>query len=440
MDVAVVGGGLIGVASAWRLAQRGAAVVVCDPAPMSAASRAAAGMLAPVTEVHYGEEPLLALNLVSAARYPSFVEEVAEASGADPGYRACGTLAVALDSGDRAVLEDLYRFQTTLGLDVEMVDRRECRRLEPMLAPSVRGGLHVRGDHQVDNRRLGAALLEAAARTGVEIRRERASVVAGDAVSGVRLEGGDHVDATTVVLAAGPWSGQVDGLPPQALPPVRPVKGHILRLRMPADRPLISRTVRAVVEGSSVYVVPRADGEVVVGATVEELGFDTAVRAGETYQLLRDAHAILPGLTELELVEVSAGLRPGSPDNGPLIGSTDLPGLVVATGHYRNGVLLTPVTADAVAACVAGEELAAGGRRLQPATVRGGARVRIVLNGDERLVADRCSIAALVAEVATASRGTAVAVNGEVIPRRDWDGRALHDGDRVEILTAVQGG
>jgi glycine oxidase len=357
-DVVVVGGGLAGLASAWKAAERGLAVVVCDPSPAEHASFAAAGMLAPVTELHYGEEALLALNLASAARYPGFVAELAEASGADPGFRACGTLAVAFDADDRAQLADLHAFQKELGLASRWLTGTEARRLEPMLAPGVRGGLLVESDHQVDNRMLIRALLVALERAGVAIvRRAVASVtVDGDRATGVVLEGGDVISAGQVLLAGGAWSGLIPGVPEEARPPVRPVKGQILRLAVPeALRPFLSRTVRGVVQSHFVYLVPRTHGELVLGATSEEQDFDTAVTAGGVYELLRDARQLLPGITELALVETRAALRPGSPDNAPMIGPSVLPGLVVATGHYRNGVLLTPTTADAI-----GEYLAEG--------------------------------------------------------------------------------
>jgi glycine oxidase len=213
-------------------------------------------------------------------------------------------------------------------------------------------------DLSVDNRRLGAALLVAAESAGVEIRRERAVAIhsAGDAVTGVRVESGETLGTADVILAAGPWSASIDGLPPAATPPVRPVKGEILRLRATAAAALPQHSVRGFVNGHEIYLVPRADGELVVGATVEELGFDTTVRAGAVRELLRDARAVVPGVDELELVEAIAGLRPGSPDNLPMIGRLPLDGLVVATGHHRNGVLLTPVTADLVTALVTGSE------------------------------------------------------------------------------------
>ncbi|WP_432126238.1 glycine oxidase ThiO [Streptomyces sp. bgisy082] len=351
-DVLVVGGGIIGLVTAWRAARRGLSTAVVDPEPGGGAARVAAGMLAAVTELHYGEETLLGLNLASAARYPAFVAELEEAAGLDVGYRACGTLAVALDADDRAHLRELHALQTRCGLASEWLSGRECRRLEPMLAPGVRGGLRVDGDHQVDPRRLAAALVVACERAGVVFHRalaERLSVVR-DRARGAVLAGGEELAAGQTVLAAGSLSGRLAGVPDEVLPPVRPVKGQVLRLRVPpAYAPFLSRTVRAVVRGSHVYLVPRENGELVVGATSEELGWDTTVTAGGVYELLRDAHELVPGLTELPLTETLAGLRPASPDNAPLLGPTALPGLHLATGHYRNGVLLTPVTGDVMA-------------------------------------------------------------------------------------------
>ncbi|MBD0675861.1 glycine oxidase ThiO [Streptomyces sp. CBMA156] len=359
-DVLVIGGGIIGLAVAWRAAQRGVRnVVVVDPDPGHGAAGVAAGMLAPVTELQYGEEPLLRLGMASNERYAAFAAELTEASGGlDTGYRRCGTIAVAQDSDDRAELRELHAFHQRLGLDSTWLTGREARRLEPMLAPGVRGGLHVADDHQVDPRRLLTALSAACERAGVLLHRAEAVelLVGGGRAVGARLSTGGTVTAGQVVLAAGPHSHRLPGLPPDVLPAIRPVKGQILRLRVPESyRPFLSRNVRAVVRGQHLYVVPRENGELVVGATTEEQGYDTTVTAGGVYELLRDAHELIPGITELPLVETSAGLRPGSPDNAPLLGPTALPGLVAATGHYRNGVLLTPVTADLVS-----EHLATG--------------------------------------------------------------------------------
>ncbi|MFF8949427.1 glycine oxidase ThiO [Streptomyces sp. NPDC014940] len=368
-DVLVIGGGIIGLVTAWRAAQRGLATAVVDPEPGGGAARVAAGMLAAVTELHHGEERLLALNLESARRYPDFAAELTELTGHDLGYRRCGTLAVALDSDDRAHLRELHALQRRSGLDSVWLSGRECRRLEPMLAPGVRGGLRVDGDHQIDPRRLASALVAACERAGVVFHRcwaERLDLAAGRAV-GVTAADGTRLGAGRVVLAGGSLSGRLAGVPDDALPPVRPVKGQVLRLTVPRRyAPFLSRTVRAVVRGSQVYLVPRENGELVVGATSEELGWDTTVTAGGVYELLRDAHELVPGITELPLTETGAGLRPGSPDNAPLLGPSSLDGLLLATGHYRNGVLLTPVTGDVMAALLAGGELPEAARPFTP--------------------------------------------------------------------------
>ncbi|MFC5723167.1 glycine oxidase ThiO [Streptomyces gamaensis] len=351
-DVLVVGGGVIGLVTAWRTAQRGLSVAVADPRPGGGAGQVAAGMLAAVTELHYGEEALFALNLSSARRYPAFTAELEEASGQDTGYRACGTLAVALDADDRAQLRELHALQQRSGLELQWLTGRECRRLEPMLAPGVCGGLRADGDHQTDPRRLLRALLIACERAGVAFLRSEAVrlLVSRDRATGAELADGSRVHAGQTVLAAGAHSGALAGVPEQVLPPVRPVKGQVLRLRVPREYALfLSRTVRALVRGGPVYLVPRENGELVVGATTEELGWDTGVTAGGVYELLRDAHELVPGITELPLLEARAGLRPGSPDNFPLLGPTELPGLHTATGHYRNGVLLAPLTGEVMA-------------------------------------------------------------------------------------------
>jgi glycine oxidase len=360
-DAVVVGGGVIGLTSAWRMARRGMKVVVVDPEPGRGASWVAAGMLAPVTEVHYTEERLVALTMASARRWPSFAAEVEADAGSDVGYRRCGTLVVDADEDDRAWSEELYRYQCSLGLDIERLTSRAVRRLEPNTAPGVRSGLLAPSDHQVQTRRLLTALMAAATARGVRWHRAPVTAIdmAGGTVTGVHCDGGesegDGLQAPVVVLAAGCWSGSVSGLPAGVVPPVRPVKGQILRLSGDAGHPLLTRSVRVHGQGSSVYIVPRTDGTVVVGATVEERGFDTTVTAGAVYELLRDARRVVPGISELELVEAKAGLRPASPDNAPLVGATSVPGLVLATGHYRNGILLCPLTADTVTAVVTGD-------------------------------------------------------------------------------------
>ncbi|GGL09329.1 glycine oxidase ThiO [Sphaerisporangium melleum] len=345
-DLVVVGGGVIGLSIAWRAAREGRGVIVIDPAPGSGASHAAAGMLAPVSEVTYTEEPLLRLGLASLARWPAFAAELSEEAGMDVDHRTDGTLDVAFTADDLVALEEMAGFLEKLSLPVERLTGRECRRAEPMLAPGVRGGILASGDAWVDPRRVTAALLAALARRGVQIVTDRVTglVTTDRTVTGVRCASGATFWAGLVVLAAGAWSGSLDGLPPEALPPVRPVKGQIMRLRGAPG--LLTRCVRGMVHGSRAYLVPRGDGEIVLGATQEEMGFDTRVTAGALWELLRDARELVPGITELEVADVSAGLRPGTPDNLPVIGPSGLDGLVLATGHHRGGVLLAPLTAD----------------------------------------------------------------------------------------------
>jgi glycine oxidase len=346
--VVVVGGGTIGLATAWRSAQAGLRVTVFDPSPGRGATWAAAGMLAPVTEVHYGELPLLALNLASAAAWPDFAAELEDAAGSGIGYRRCGTLMVARDADDLAFLTDLHDYQVGAGLAAERLSSRACRELVPRLSPRVRGGVWVPGDHQVDNRALANALVTAAGLAGVDVRHAHVAEVRVEAgrATGVALDSGEVIRAAQVLLAGGWASGQVGGLPPAARPPVRPVKGQLLHLRGPAEPPLAGCNLR----GLEIYLVPRADGRLVAGATVEERGQDRHVTAGAVHGLLDAAIELVPDVGELELVEVAVGLRPGSPDNAPVLGpAAEVDALVVATGHYRNGVLLTPVTSAAIA-------------------------------------------------------------------------------------------
>ena len=365
-DVAVIGGGLIGLSVAWRALSRGLRVTVLERAePAGATSRVAAGMLAPVSEAAFGEDALLALNRASASRYGSWLAEIASASGRDPGHRACGTLLVARDSDQAAALEREAAFREELGLPVERLRPSAARRLEPALAPALRAALHVPGDHAVDPRRLAGALLEAIERTGGAVRAHtpvEALRVDGGRVTGARLAGGEVLEAGAVVVAAGCWSAGLAGLPEEAAVPLRPVKGQLLRLRDPAGPGLLERVVRT----EDAYLVPRADGGYVLGATVEERGWDTTVTAGAMHELLREAVAVVPGVAELELEEARAGLRPCTPDNAPAIGPGALAGLHWATGHHRHGVLLAPVTADLVVAGLAGEPPGALGEPFAP--------------------------------------------------------------------------
>ncbi|MGI8814404.1 MAG: glycine oxidase ThiO [Pseudonocardia sp.] len=364
-ELAVVGAGVIGLSCAWRAGQAGWRVTVVDPAPASGASWVAGGMLAPVTEAWPGEEPLLELGLSSLDRWPGFAAALAAFAGVPAGLRSEGTVVVATGAGDRAELDELASFLAGLGREVERVTARELRRLEPSIGPDVRGGLSVPGDLAVDNRVLLGALRAAADRAGVSFVTVAARQVSGGRVS---LVDGGELAADEVLIAAGAWSA---ALHPSLAGLVRPVKGEILRLRhrlgaLPPPR----RTVRAVVDGRHVYLVPRDDGGLVLGATEYETGFDAQVTVGGVRDLLRDAERVLPGVAEYALVEASAGLRPGSPDNLPLIGRLSS-GLLVATGHGRNGILLAPVTADAVLTLLSGARVPAVAAAADPARLTG---------------------------------------------------------------------
>ena len=348
-DVIVAGGGVIGTAIAWRAAAAGRDVILVDPGrDEDKASFVAAGMLAPVSESVFGEEDLLALNLKALERFPGFAEEL----GQDVGLRAEGTLSVASDRGDLAALSRLAEFRRGIGLPAEVLGGRECRRLEPFLATGTAGGMLAAGDLSVDNRRYLRALRAAAAGAGVRTLAGRVTAVGRGSVT---VSGGEVITATDVVAAAGWATSRLDGVPDPVRKALRPVKGQILRLRHPGTLPpVITRTVRALTAGREVYLVPRTDGEIVAGATQEERD-DTDITAGAVHDILRDAMTVLPAVSELILAETSAGLRPGSTDNGPIVGRAG-DGLIVAAGHFRNGILLSAATADAVTGLLAGRD------------------------------------------------------------------------------------
>jgi glycine oxidase len=311
-------------------------------------------MLAPIAEADLNEQPLLRLGARSAALYPEFVQELRDIAGVDPGYLACGALLTARDRDEAESLRREETVRAALELRVSRLLPGEARALEPALAPALRLALDVPDDHAIDPRALVAALVAASERAGVAVRRG-ASVerieLDDDRVAGVVLADGTRLAAGHVVIAAGPWSGSIGGLPGHARVPIRPVKGQIMRLHDPAGPGLLTRVLRM----RPAYVVPRGDGRYVLGATMEERGFDMTVTAGAIYALLRDAIELLPGLSELVIDELDAGLRPGTPDNAPLIGPGAAAGLHWATGHFRNGILLAPVTAELVVASVLGE-------------------------------------------------------------------------------------
>jgi glycine oxidase len=354
-DVAIVGGGVIGLAVSWRAAQRGLRVILLDRGELGAeTSRVAAGMIAPISEASPSEPELLALGRASAAMYPAFVEELESLTGLDPLYRQFGTLFAARDGDEAEALERELAFRQGLGLPVRRLLASEARALAPALAPTLRLALDIPDDHAVDPRRLTATLARAAASAGVDLRRHAGLVelIADEArVRGVRMASGEVVTAGQVVVAAGPWSATLPGVAEQARVPMRPVKGQILALRDPSGPGLLGRVLRM----QPGYLVPRGDGRYVLGATMEERGFDTTATAGAVYELLRDAIELVPGVSELVLDELMVGVRPGTPDNLPLVGQGLLDGLIWATGHHRHGFLLTPVTASVVADLLVGE-------------------------------------------------------------------------------------
>jgi glycine oxidase len=349
-DVLVVGGGIVGLALAWRARERGMSVALLEGDKLGrAASHVAAGMLAPVSEVEFGAAARrsLALGLRAAATWPAFAAELASAAGAPVSVRSAGTLLVARDDDEARELDRQLELRRSLQLPVRRLLPSEARDCEPALAPTLRAALECPGDHSVDPREVLFALRRACERTGVALR-EHAPVEGleldgdGRRVTGVVSCAGDTVRAGEVVLAAGAWSRALSAPPLAERIPVRPVKGQIIRLRDPSGPGLLTRAVRY--EGG--YLLPRGDGRYVLGATVEERGFELTPTAGAVYELLREARELVPGVTELELEEVAVGLRPGTPDNAPLIGRGRCEGLILATGHHRNGVLLAPLTAE----------------------------------------------------------------------------------------------
>jgi glycine oxidase len=346
--VVVIGAGVIGLGIAWRLAGRATVTVFDRGKAGSGATHAAAGMLAACCEAEPGEEALVALGRESQARWPAFAEEIKRASGIDVELRDEGTLLLALTADDQATIAHHLEFQRRLNLPLEWLSAAATRAREPHLAGKIAGALFSPQDHQVDNRKLVRALRIAAESVGATICEDRPVkevIVQGGRAKGIALEDGTIAAADIVVLAAGAWSRGIGGVPPDRRPPIRPVKGQMLALRMDASAPLLSHVLWA----PGVYLVPRRDGRLIVGGTVEEKGFDDTITAGGMLTLLEAAWRAIPAIEELPIDEVWVGHRPGSRDDAPILGLGPLDGLFYATGHHRNGILLAPVTADAMA-------------------------------------------------------------------------------------------
>jgi glycine oxidase len=343
--VAIIGGGAIGLSIGWRLAQAGAEVDIFERHLAGrGASHAAAGMLAAGVETEPGEARLTELNLLSQRLWPAFRAELEAASGLDIGYRDDGTLQIALTRDDVQKLRAGFEFQTRYGIALEWLSGSQTRELEPHLSAQTVAGVLCRADHQVDNRLLATALVSAFLSVGGALHEQSPATLdrVGGRVIGV-VVGERSWPADIVILAGGAWSAELPGLPPEATPPVRPIKGQMMALRM--AEPLL----RHVLWAPGAYVVPRSDGRLILGATVEEQGFDERLTAGGIYGLLDGAWRAIPAIEELPIDEMWVGFRPGSRDDAPILGPAPLDGLVLATGHHRNGILLTPVTADAIA-------------------------------------------------------------------------------------------
>jgi glycine oxidase len=349
--VAVIGAGVSGLGIAWRLASAGCPVTVFERgAAGRGASWAAAGMLAAGLEAEPGEERLLALNLEGQRLWPAFRDQLEAASGIGVGYRDDGTLAVAITRDDVERLRFAFEFQRHCGIQLEWLSSVDARRLEPHLRPGLAAAVRSPNDHQVDSRRLVMALQRAFLAAGGVLREHaevRAVDIEAERARGV-IVGDERYPADVVVLAGGAWSAGLEGLPAAARSPVRPVKGQMLALRMDPEQPLL----RHVLWAPKGYLVPKPDGRLIVGGTVEERGFDSDLTAGGVLALLEAAWRALPSVEELPIDELWTGFRPTSRDDAPILGPTSVEGLFVATGHHRNGILLTPLTALTVSEAI----------------------------------------------------------------------------------------
>ncbi len=339
-DVVIVGGGVIGLSIGWRLLRRGVEVTLIEKGEAGkAASWLAAGMLAPNAEVGFEEIDFLKFGEKSLALYPEFLAELKEDSAIAVPLDACGTLMIALDRDDSEYLKRLYDFRKSLKLPAEWLSGTNARDLEPMLSPKVVSGLWLMNDAQIDNRLLVTALKQAFLNKGGTLVEQCKAQSIEVSARILKTELG-AIQFSRLILAMGCWSRHLDGIPDEYLPPVRPVKGQILTLQMSQ-----SLALSKVVRSPRVYLAPKHDGRLVVGATTEERGFDESITAGGVLDLLQDAYEATPAIYEMTLQEVRVGLRPASRDNEPILGESPYPNIFYATGHYRHGILLAPVTA-----------------------------------------------------------------------------------------------
>ena len=359
-EIIIIGGGVIGLGIGWQLTKSGVSVTIYDSGEAGrAASWAAAGMLAPLAEAHTEEPELLKLGCESLVLYPQWVSELESDAEMSVGFRDEGTHIVGLESDDTHQLKHLYQAQQQLGLSVNWLSGGEVREIESALSPRVSAAIQCESDYQVDNRLMVTALKSAYLRNGGVLHENNPIEkihVENCQVQGIETREGFH-RGDMVILSAGCWSSQIDGIPDSIRPPVRPVKGQMMALQMEDGISINSviRTVRARYP-TDVYLVPRTDGRLIIGATSEEMGYDTRLTVGGMFELLRGAWEVVPGVYELPILESWAGLRPGSRDNAPILGKTPIENLIYATGHYRNGILLSPITAYEISRLVLSDE------------------------------------------------------------------------------------
>jgi glycine oxidase len=346
---AIVGAGVNGLCIAWQLARHGCAVDVYERGRIGrGASWAAAGMLAPGAEAEPGEDAVTAAGQQALGLWPDFARDLKEVSGIDPELRTDGLMIAATNRDEAEQLRHDHSFLQQQGIPADWLSGAEARRREPYLRAGLPGALFSPNDGQANNRQLVRALAAAARAAGARIH-EDTPVDALDTAEG-RAAGlivqGTRVPAEAVVLCAGAWGREIDGVPAAAQAPIRPIKGQMLSLQMDPAQPLLHHVLWA----PKVYLVPRRDGQLLIGATVEEKGFEDAMTAGGVFALLEAAWRAIPSIEELPIAEMWAGHRPGSRDDAPVLGATPVDGLYLANGHHRNGILMTPLSGQAVAA------------------------------------------------------------------------------------------
>ncbi len=348
--ILIIGGGIIGLSLGWQLVKKGMKVELLeknksgkDAGQFGQASWVSAGLLAPQAELGFEEIELFNLCRKSLELYPMFLAELSKDSGVYIEVERTGTLFAGFDRDDAEFFKRLFDFRKEVGLPVQWLTGSEAREIEPLLSPKCSCGVWIPEDAQVNNRVMIEALKIAFEKCGGQLYEEHI-------VEKINIENGKVVGAhfhdidveyDVVIVAAGSWSKQIEGIPDNILPPVRPVKGQTINLKM-NDECMLTHSIRGY---GNTYLVPKSDGRLTIGGTVEEMGFDNKPTAGAIKQLLEDAWEIIPSIYDLEIESIDVGLRPGSRDNYPIIGDSEIEGLFFATGHFRNGILLTPVTA-----------------------------------------------------------------------------------------------